>query len=259
MYSLIRPSSARLEQRADQLEPVVGVLEQPAPGAPGAARSRPADGCRDRPARSPTARCPGRRRPRRASRASARVWDRPLNMPKNATFFCSCAKSSRNGSALGRIEDGPHELQDRLFVLGVRRDPAGVDLGLFERLEHEFADAPDEFLVDRARTARRRAGSGTAGTPRCGRAPRGPGRSAFLRPFRRVQRVSAVRHSRGSSDSTLMRARTSSLRLVSWVELASSVAGQSRARSALWRWKAVSERPNWSGSPPTSLSEIRRL
>ena len=61
----------------------------------------------------------------------------------------------------------------------------------------------------------------------------------FFRPFKRVQRVSAVRHSRGSSDSTLIRALTSSLRLVSCVELASIVAGQSRASSALCRCRSA--------------------
>ena len=82
------------------------------------------------------------------ARASARSATAQLNMPKKATFCCSWAKSSRKAAALGGIEDRPHELQHRLLVLGVRRDPAGVHLGLFERLEHELADAP-------ARTPRR--------------------------------------------------------------------------------------------------------
>ncbi len=56
-----------------------------------------------------------------------------------------------------------------------------------------------------------------------------------------------------------MRARTSSARLLSWVELASIVPGQRAARSALAPWKALTGRPNWSGSPPTSFSDTSRL
>ena len=56
-----------------------------------------------------------------------------------------------------------------------------------------------------------------------------------------------------------MRARTSSLRLVSWVVVASMRCGQSRCALGLRRWKAATLMPKCSGSPPTSLSEISRL
>ena len=67
---------------------------------------------------------------------------------------------------------------------------------------------------------------------------RSPPISGFSRALSRAQRVSAPRHSSGISESTSMRARTSSLRLVSCVEEASIVCGQSRARAALRAWNA---------------------
>ncbi len=56
-----------------------------------------------------------------------------------------------------------------------------------------------------------------------------------------------------------MRARTSSERLLSCVEVAISVCGQRAARSALAAWNALTLVPKRSGSPPTSLSDTRRL
>ena len=56
-----------------------------------------------------------------------------------------------------------------------------------------------------------------------------------------------------------MRARTSSLRLVSCVQVVSMLAGQCSARSWLRRWKMSAVVPKCSGSPPTSLSETSRL
>ena len=52
-----------------------------------------------------------------------------------------------------------------------------------------------------------------------------------------------------------MRARTSSERLVSWVEVASTVCGQRAARSALAPWNAATRMPNIPGSVPTSLRD----
>ncbi len=53
-------------------------------------------------------------------------------------------------AAVSRVEDGPHELQDGLLVLSIGRNPAGVDFGFFQRLEHELGDPPHELIVDLA-------------------------------------------------------------------------------------------------------------
>ena len=56
-----------------------------------------------------------------------------------------------------------------------------------------------------------------------------------------------------------MRARTSSPRLVSWVDVASSASGQRARRAAFLSWKTAGELAEARGSPPTSLSETSRL
>ena len=190
------------------------------------------------------------------------VCDSELKTPKNATFCCSCTKSSRNALLSAGSRMARTNCQHRLFVLGVGRDPAGVDLGLFERLQHELADAPDE-LGSSIVAVRQRPG-------------------AQQRLVQQVLLVAVGRHA--ALDAELLAAvqarparerraplarqlgqhvdaRAHVLAALGVVGRAwpACVAGQSRARSALWRWNAVSERPNWSGSPPTSLSEIRRL
>jgi hypothetical protein len=75
----------------------------------------------------------------------------------------------------------------------------------------------------------------------------------------RAHRRNCVCHNAGTSDSTSMRARTSSLRLLSCVEVASIVAGQLLARSALAPWKALTVTPKVAGSPPTSFRDTSRL
>jgi hypothetical protein len=62
----------------------------------------------------------------------------------------------------------------------------------------------------------------------------------------------------GISESTSMRARTSSERLLSWVEVASMVCGQWRARCALARGSARRE-AELAGSPPTSFSDTQAV
>jgi hypothetical protein len=62
----------------------------------------------------------------------------------------------------------------------------------------------------------------------------------------------------GSSASTLMRARRSSARLLSWVEVASIEWVRKRSRVALAEWKAAGEMPKVRGSLPTSLSDTSR-
>jgi len=61
------------------------------------------------------------------------------------------------------------------------------------------------------------------------------------------QRSSASLQRSGSSDSTLMRARTSSSRLVSWLELAIMARGRSLCRSAFETWKRSSAFARGSG------------
>ena len=75
----------------------------------------------------------------------------------------------------------------------------------------------------------------------------------------RCQAPTRARHSIGISESTLMRARTSSPRLVSWVAVADRAWGERSRRSALAAWNSAMEAPKRLGSPPTSLSETRRL
>ena len=57
----------------------------------------------------------------------------------------------------------------------------------------------------------------------------------------RLQRWIDLRHTVTISDSTLMRARTSSERLVSCVEVASISCGQWRARccASAWNWRTL--------------------
>ena len=74
-----------------------------------------------------------------------------------------------------------------------------------------------------------------------------------------LQRRRVMRQPDASSESTARRARASSERLVSWVELPSMVYGERPARSPAAAWNSFSETPKRDGSPPTSFSAIRRL
>ena len=95
-------------------------------------------------------------------------------------------------------------------------------------------------LVERARP---RPASGTGGTRRSGRGrrarPRDPAAAASADASAGPPRC----HSSGISESTLIRARTSSLRLVSWVEVASIACGHRARRSAFCAWKAAGDSP----------------
>ena len=62
-------------------------------------------------------------------------------------------------------------------------------------------------------------------------------------------------HSPGTWDSTPIRARTSSPRLVSWVVSVVMAVGQRRDRTAALWWNSAALTPKQSGSPPTSLSD----
>ena len=73
---------------------------------------------------------------------------------------------------------------------------------------------------------------------------------------RSCQRATSLAHSPGISASTASRARTSSWRLVSWVDRVVMVAGQSLASRAANAWNSAGSRPRRSGSPPTSFSAI---
>ena len=69
-----------------------------------------------------------------------------------------------------------------------------------------------------------------------------------------VETVSA--HTRGSSESTVIRARTEAERLVSWVVSAFMVAGDSRWRRAASVWNCSGVREKTEGSPPTSVRDV---
>ena len=88
---------------------------------------------------------------------------------------------------------------------------------------------------------------------------RWPSTSRRKGAVRRAKAKSALFHSRGSSESASMRARTSSPRLVSCVAVASIERGKLRARARFWSWKVSTGVPKMRGSPPTSLSETSRL
>ncbi len=66
-------------------------------------------------------------------------------------------------------------------------------------------------------------------------------------------------HNPGTCDSTPIRARTSSPRLVSWVVSVDMAVGQRRARCAALWWNSAALTPKRCGLPPTSLREISRV
>jgi len=72
------------------------------------------------------------------------------------------------------------------------------------------------------------------------------------------QLVTPRSHSSGSSASTASLARTSSPRLVSWVDRVVIVAGQSRPRRAAKAWNAAGLTPSRAGSAPTSFMATSR-
>ena len=87
---------------------------------------------------------------------------------------------------------------------------------------------------------------------RCENDASGPGAAAS-------SASTAVAHSSPISASTLIRARTSSPRLVSCVDSVVMPSGDPDWRAAARAWKSASDPPNVPGSPPTSLSEISRV
>ena len=66
-------------------------------------------------------------------------------------------------------------------------------------------------------------------------------------------------HSAGISDNTASRARTSSERLVSWVDSVVIVAGVAASRAAPPAWNSATDTPNRAGSPPTSFNATSRF
>ena len=70
--------------------------------------------------------------------------------------------------------------------------------------------------------------------------------------------ASASAHSPGTSASTLIRARTPSPRLVSWVVPATIASGHASWRVSISWWNSSTPTANRLGSPPTSFSEVSR-
>ncbi len=70
-----------------------------------------------------------------------------------------------------------------------------------------------------------------------------------------VTSASSAAHRCGHCVSTAIRARTSALRLVSWVVRTVPVAGQSRAMRAANAWNSSGDTAGRPASPPTSVAE----
>ena len=132
------------------------------------------------------------------------------------------------------IDDRLHEPLDPFLVIVVRVQPTRVDLGLSHRLDHVTGDpllhscqalvvvrverpGADERLIEEILLVR----------VRSERAVDVDSEASIQRP----PFVTAAFHAPGISDSTLMRARISSPRFVSCVDVADNADGQSRRRS----------------------------
>src|SRR5512135_874801 len=86
-----------------------------------------------------------------------------------------------------------------------------------------------------------------------------PPRFLFLPSFQWLQARRRFSHSFGSSERTLIRARTSSLRFVSWVDVAFREWGHRARVSPVRRWNVFTDTTGDAGFPPTSFRETRRL
>ena len=173
---------------------------RPARRAAGAAgRSRPDAGCPGRPARSPTARCPGRRRGRRASSAAA----------ASAT-----ASSTSRTARSGRRAPGSRARVGVVVERGVdQRVQLPLELLVRRRPRRRGARLPGGLLHVGVRPlARERPRADQVLPDQVGQRPVGQ------RVPRPAASAPARAHSVGSSARTASRARTSSLRLVSWVD-----------------------------------------
>ncbi len=71
----------------------------------------------------------------------------------------------------------------------------------------------------------------------------------------RVTSASTSAHRSGTSVSTASAARTSALRLVSWVDSTVPMAGQSRCTRAQNAWKSSGDTAGLPGFPPTSVAD----
>ena len=139
------------------------------------------------------------------------------------------------------LEGGGDEVPQRLLVGLVRAHPARVDLGLARRLLHVLLQPPHEVSP--------RVVGAEPGGPRPHqrlveevlRVRVGRLRLVHRRLARRGSSPASARPPRSSaparSERTLIRARTSSSRFVSWVEVAIIARGQSSRRSAFAAWK----------------------
>jgi hypothetical protein len=190
------------------------------------------------------------------------VAESELSAPYHANGASWARKSSRKQVRLGTAEQRLDEAGDRPLV------------GSFGLIQLERAFASRTAFSMYASMRPRYAASPSASGISAGKLPRSvwysrysslrdgaasPSTARFLLRLMRLHRRTASRHAAGSSEITSMRARTSSARLLSWVELASIVCGHFAARSALAPWKADTVIPKCSGWPPTSFSEASRL
>ena len=165
--------------------------------------------------------------------------DSELLRPGPAT---TASTRSRHGGRPRIVETGVHAGFQGLLVAGVRGRPSGVLSGLPHRL---FGVVTQAFPASRP-------GAHDGLPEQVGH----PG--VRNRHQRASNSLSASAHSCGTSASTLIRARTSSPRLVSWVVPAVSARGQSCWRAAIRAWKSSTPTENRFGLPPTSFSEVSR-
>ena len=224
-----RPALAEGERAADQVE-LRGRLarrEQPAAKLP---VDRPAvvrvDEREERAARRP-GRCPAR--PGEVSLSSV--------IPSDTRSPCSARRSCVLAELLV-VEQAGREALRTFLPLVILVDPVRVHLRLAQRL----LEVEPEPIARRA--ARRRRRSAGSGTPRSGRASP---RSAAAR---------APPTSAGSAAMQASRARTSPLRFVSCVVVASRPPG---GRARFGRVEALDREREPAGSPPTSFSATKRF
>ena len=173
----------------------------------------------------------------------SRVWESELIAPERARSLPPPGGSAEKTISRRRIENARDEIAHRRIPWFVRLNPAGVHFGFVERLGHVLLDAVRRIRLERAslssrngcRTARSRAEFDRANILRRRRAPRSSSICRFQRRFSVRQRLTIAARARDISEIATIRARTSSLRFVSWVDVARSVAGQCFCRSALRR------------------------
>ena len=201
-------------------------------------RSRRAGGCRGRPGCGPTARCPGRRPARRGSVRASSLVASPLLRP-------GASSAATRPSTTARTSAESNAASTAACIASSYAASGSV----------QVVCSPASRMAFSAYWCRRSRLAGQAPTTACHSSDPKPGSGSGTSAS---SRSSAACQTSGSSASTAIRARVSSLRLVSWVVVAVIASGQSRCRSAIAAWKSDGSTEKCAGSPPTSLSDVSR-